>query len=153
MLIRTSFLSLCRNGDSSFGLPSWTAAGSLLGVALDLDAGAVSACVIPPREGHDCAVEQADWKQVTLQQGTSLPQPSLAAGGALFPAVSCYDCAGVVRVNLGLEASRGLRVAPPSSDYRPLGEVCGGLAGVSDTRGERRERQRVEEVDCGRALF
>ena len=102
----------------------------------------------PPPEGQDAQAppgeqqQAGDWKQATLQQGWAAPQPSLAAGGALFPAVSCYSGAGVVRVNLGLEASRGLRVAPPSSDYRPLGELCGGLAGVSDTRGE--EGGRVE---------
>ena len=77
--------------------------GGVLGVAADLDAGTLL-----------CTAGGA-WTPC-FPSGL---RPGPAVGGALLPAVSCCEGARL-RVNLGGVASRPLRYAPPSGEYRPF---------------------------------
>ncbi len=87
-------------------VPDWYAEGGVLGIAVDLDAGAL----LCTKGG------EAGW-------ATCFPaglRPGAAVGGALLPAVSCTGGARV-RCNLGIDAARPLRHAAPSGEYRPFG--------------------------------
>jgi hypothetical protein len=109
--------------------------GAVVGVALDLDAGAMRVAVadIPPPpqpEGGQAAEPPsaaaapvaADWK-VAFAGGV---RPGEAVGSGLFPAVS--GCEGVqIRYNLGDDlAARPLRLLPPSGDYTPVAAAGAG---------------------------
>ncbi len=83
----------------------WFAAGKTLGVALDLDAGALLV-----------SVNGAAWV-VACQAGCA---PGADAGGALFPALSGEGGARV-RCNWGADAGRPMRHGPPSGDYCAVG--------------------------------
>jgi hypothetical protein len=89
--------------------PGWFAAGGVLGVAADLDAGTLL-----------CTAGGA-WTPCF----PSALRPGPAVGGALFPIVSCWGGARV-RDNLGGDASRPLRHAPPSGEYRPFADDADG---------------------------
>ena len=66
----------------------------------------------------DAPAAAAAWR-VAFASGV---QPRSAVGGALFPCLS--GCEGAaVRVNVGLDPSRPLSVAPPSPEYRPAGHA------------------------------
>ncbi len=89
-------------GDESVA-GGWFTQGCVLGVAADLDAGALLCTTGGP------------WTPC-FPSGL---RPGPEVGAALLPAVSCKGGARV-RCNLGCDASRPLRHAPPSGEYRPF---------------------------------
>jgi hypothetical protein len=87
--------------------PGWFVAGKTLGLALDLDAGTLRV-----------SVDGGAWA-VAFQDGCA---PGAAAGAALFPALSGCDGARL-RCNWGGDGGRPTRHAPPSGDYRAVGQL------------------------------
>jgi hypothetical protein len=85
----------------------WFEAGKTLGLALDLDAGTLRV-----------SVDGGAWA-VAFQDGCA---PGAAAGAALFPTLSGKGGASL-RCNWGGDARRPMRRAPPSGDYRAVGQL------------------------------
>ncbi len=92
-------------------IPGWFTAGSVLGIAVDLDSGTLF-CTACGRGG---------WISC-FQSGL---RPGATVGNALLLAVTCADGARV-RCNSGIDPSRPMRHDPPSSLYRPFGADAGG---------------------------
>ena len=95
-------------------------------MALDAAKGEMLAASLPP--DADAAANTTIWK-AAYADGV---RPGAAVGGGLFPCLSGYGGAKV-RVNLGLDAARPLRLAPPTSEFRPAGQAraAGAAAEVS----------------------
>ena len=92
-------------------------------MALDAAKGEMLAASLPPDAPPDAA---PIWK-AAYADGV---RPGAAVGGGLFPCLSGCDGAKV-RVNAGLDAARPLRLAPPTSEFRPAGRRAGAAAEVS----------------------
>jgi hypothetical protein len=88
------------------GASGWSAAGKTLGLALDLEAGALLV-----------SVDGAEWAPAPFSHPC---KPGADAGAGLFPALSGFLGARV-RCNWGVDARRPMRHAPPPGGYRAVG--------------------------------
>jgi hypothetical protein len=122
-------LCACSDDWQDCSMLGWYRVGAVLGVALDLDAGAMRVAVLHPAKPADDAAPAAaaapaavEWK-VAFASGV---RPGEAVGSGLFPAISGSNGAKV-EYNLGDDlAARPLRLLPPSSDYTPVAAARGG---------------------------
>ena len=88
------------------GASGWFAAGKTLGLALDLEAGALLV-----------SVDGAEWAAAPFSHPC---KPGADAGAGLFPALSGAVGARV-RCNWGVDTRRPMRHAPPPGGYRAVG--------------------------------
>ena len=93
-------------------------AGATLGVALDAAKGEMLVASIAPPPA--AAAAAAPIWQAAFADGV---RPGAAVGDSFFPCLSGRSGAKV-RVNLGLDATRPLRLAPLTREFRPAGQAC-----------------------------